>query len=117
MNKKINKSEKCKDCFANQEELELGNMCVAPMCIKEYDYDSESRTYIKKKREIENQKDLNFINEYKMNKEVIKKALEMYKTLVSGLSGFFSWCLDEEIGYYELEDHKNLVNIALNELS
>ncbi|KKM63330.1 hypothetical protein LCGC14_1512540, partial [marine sediment metagenome] len=50
-----------------------------------------------------------------MNKKIIKKALKMYKTLVSGLSGFFSWCLDEEIGYYELEDHKNLVNIALNE--
>lgn len=45
--------------------------------------------------------------------EIIKKALEMYKTLVSGMTGFQSWCYDKEIGYYSLEEHKNLVNKAL----
>ena len=38
--------DKCKDCFAYQYDEEFGDICISPVCIKEYDYDPETRTWI-----------------------------------------------------------------------
>lgn len=40
--------DKCKDCYAHQYEKRYGDMCIAAVCIKEYDFDPETRSYIKK---------------------------------------------------------------------
>ena len=38
----------CKDCLANQHDEEFGDMCIALICIKEYDYDIETRIWTPK---------------------------------------------------------------------
>jgi len=43
--------DKCKDCLAYQYDEEYGELCTAPMCIKEYDYDPEIRIYTPRKKE------------------------------------------------------------------
>lgn len=37
--------EKCKGCIAHQYDEDFGDMCVAPVCIKEYEYDPELRIW------------------------------------------------------------------------
>lgn len=44
----MNNKDKCEDCFAFQQDHVYGDMCIAPVCVKEYDYDPEIRTWIKK---------------------------------------------------------------------
>ena len=39
---------KCLNCFAQQYNEQKEEMCIAPVCIKEYDYDPENRTWTKK---------------------------------------------------------------------
>ena len=39
---------KCLNCFAQQYNEQKEEMCIAPVCIKEYDYDPEERTWTKK---------------------------------------------------------------------
>lgn len=41
-----NKEDKCKDCFAYQFDHKLGYYCTAPVCIKEYNYDPETKSWI-----------------------------------------------------------------------
>ncbi len=42
--------EKCKDCIAYQYDVEFGDMCSAILCVKEYDYDVETRIYTEIKK-------------------------------------------------------------------
>ena len=41
--------ENCKDCIAYQYDEDFGDMCSAVMCIKEQDYDPETRIWTPKK--------------------------------------------------------------------
>lgn len=37
--------EKCNDCFTLSYDEEIGHYCPATLCVKEYDYDPETRTW------------------------------------------------------------------------
>jgi len=39
---------KCKGCMAHYFEEEFGDMCTSTLCIKDYDYDPDSRTWTPK---------------------------------------------------------------------
>ena len=41
--------DKCKDCFAYQFDHKHGYNCIAPVCIKEHDYDPKTRSWLPKK--------------------------------------------------------------------
>jgi len=41
-------NKKCEGCIAYQYDEEFGDICIAPMCEKEYDYDSETRSWCSK---------------------------------------------------------------------
>jgi len=49
--KKSLDEDKCKDCFASQHDEEFGDICAAPVCIKEYDYDPNTRSWHPKAKE------------------------------------------------------------------
>jgi len=47
------KDGKCKNCYAYQYDEKYGDICTSPVCIKEYDYDPETRMWTPKKKEDE----------------------------------------------------------------
>lgn len=49
----IELEDKCKDCSAHQFDEEFGHMCISSLCIKEYDYDVETRIWTPKKEPTE----------------------------------------------------------------
>ena len=49
--------EKCYDCFAYKQDTVYGDMCITPKCIKEYNYDPETKSWIKKEMKSTNQAD------------------------------------------------------------
>jgi len=40
----------CKKCYAYIVESGATTMCMAPACIKKYDYDPETKTWTKKRK-------------------------------------------------------------------